>query len=469
MNYNMFDIKKRFLKFIIENNLINKNDGIVVGLSGGPDSICLLSLLNEIKDYMNINIIAAHVNHMLRGVEADADEEYARKMCEKMNIKFVSKKVDIKSYAKINKMSSESAGREARYDFFNCVLKKYNMNKIATAHNANDQAETVIMRMMRGTGLEGLGGILAKRDNIYIRPILFLRRDEIEAYCKKNMLNPRIDKTNLERIYSRNKIRLDILPYMKQNFNEDVIEAINRMALLLQEDNKYIEKKALDEYYNVVKEQKDKIIIFKEAFKLDKPILTRILRRAVSYISGNKYDLEMKHIFEIINLQNMDTGKQLDIPGNMYVSNVYKDIYIQKKCNNKTNESNIVKIYKDEISGKKLKYGEYSIDFEVICDKNINYQKNHLIKYFDYNIIEDSITIRTRKNGDKICPLGMHGSKKLKDIFIDMKVPKEMRDNIPIIQFDNDIAWIVSLKLSDKFKITSNTERILKITVNREV
>ena len=468
MNCDMFNIRDRFLKFITDNELIDKNDGIVVGVSGGPDSMCLLSLLNEIKDYMNIDIIAAHINHMIRGHEADADEEYTRQMCEKMNIKFVSKKIDINKYAKINKMSSESAGREARYEFFNDVLRKFNMSKIATAHNANDQAETVIMRMMRGTGLEGLGGILAKRDNIYIRPILFLGRNEVELYCEKNMINPRIDKTNLERIYSRNKIRLDILPYMKKNFNEDVVDAINRMALLLQEDNKYIEKRVSEHYFDVVKELNNKVIISKEAFKLERPIISRILRRAVSYVSGNKYNLEMKHIFEIINLQNMDTGKQIDMPGDMYASNVYKDICIQKKVNDIKNNDDFIKIDKDKIQGQKIKFGEYLIHFEVIYNKNIDYEKNNLIKYFDYNIIEGSIIIRTRKNGDKICPLGMHGSKKVKDILIDMKVPKEMRDCIPIIQFGNDIAWIVSLKFSDKFKIKPNTKKILKITVSRE-
>lgn len=467
MNSNIYNIKNRFLNFIKLNNLIEENDRIVVGLSGGPDSVCLLSLLNEIKDEMNLTIVAAHINHMFRGKEADGDEAYARNLCKKNNIAFFSKKINVAEYAKKNKLSSESAGRQVRYDYFDYIIKEHNMNKIATAHNANDQAETVLMRLMRGTGLEGLGGILAKRDEKYIRPILFMNREEVEEYCNVYKLKPHIDKTNLQRIYSRNKIRLDIIPYMKENFNTDVVDAINRMTMLVQQDNKYIEKKALEYYSKYVSAKDSAVIISKKAFSLDEAIIQRIIRRAVKAVSGNIYDVEMKNILSIINLQGMETGKQIDIHDKVYATCVYGDISIKKKELKTRLETIIIK--KNDLQGKAVKFGEYFIHFDLIYNKNISYEKNNLIKYFDYNMIEDSITIRTRKDGDKIIPLGMNGNKKIKDILIDAKIPREERDSLPIIQFDNDIAWLIPIKLSDKYKLTSKTKNILKITLIREV
>ncbi|MGN1032413.1 MAG: tRNA lysidine(34) synthetase TilS, partial [Intestinibacter sp.] len=228
------EMKNKFLKYIEENSLIEKGDGIVVGLSGGPDSVCLLHLLCSIRDEMELKIAAAHINHMIRGVEADGDEEYAKNLCKRLDVKFFVLRKDVERYGREKGMSSETAGRDVRYNFFNKIKDDLNYQKIATAHNANDQAETILMRIMRGTGLEGLGGIPVKREGKYIRPILFMKRKEVEDYCKNNNLEPRIDGTNLEKLYSRNKIRLDILPYMRDNFNKDVVEAINRMALLLQ-------------------------------------------------------------------------------------------------------------------------------------------------------------------------------------------------------------------------------------------
>ncbi|MDZ7542755.1 tRNA lysidine(34) synthetase TilS, partial [Clostridium perfringens] len=191
---------------------------------------------------------AAHVNHMLRGEEALKDEAYAESLCKKMGIQFYSTRVDINSIAKEKNISHEMAGRDERYKFFNDIKYTHIYSKIAVAHNSNDQAETVLMNMMRGTGIEGLCGIRSKRNNGIIRPILCLSRSEIENYCKENNLNPRIDKTNLEKIYSRNKVRLDILPYMQENFNEDIIDTINRMSRLLQIDNDFIEKQCNNSY-----------------------------------------------------------------------------------------------------------------------------------------------------------------------------------------------------------------------------
>lgn len=462
------NIKEQFLKYIQENDLVSKGEGIVVGLSGGPDSVCLLNLLCALREKMNLKIVAAHINHMLRAEDADKDEEYARSLCKRLNVEFFCKKIDINKYSKENGVSSETAGREVRYDFFDYIMEKVGFSKIATAHNSNDQAETVLMRIMRGTGLEGLTGIPVKRDERYIRPILFMERKNIEEYCKECGLEPRIDESNLERLYSRNKVRLDILPYMKKNFNQDIVETINRMVLLLQEDNRYIMEQVDKCYIDNCTKCDEEVIISRSAFECDNAIINRIIRRAIKEVGGNKYDVEVKHIKEVISLKDMKTNKKIDLPSGIYAQNIYGDIFIRLKSNKNKDEYEELVLSKEGMLHKEIYFKDYIFNFEVSAyEKNIDFIKNNEIKYFNYDNINGNIIIRQRKEGDKIIPLGMKGNKKVKDIFIDLKIPQEDRDVIPIIQFGDDIAWVVPMKVSDKYKVTDATKNILKIVVRR--
>ncbi|HLR36336.1 MAG TPA: tRNA lysidine(34) synthetase TilS, partial [Tissierellales bacterium] len=208
----------KVLETIRNYNLIDEGDQVVIGVSGGPDSMALLYILLDIKKVIPFNIYVAHVNHGVRGEAANKDEEFVRNICKDLNFPFYSIKVNMYEYAKDHNMTGEEAGRKLRYDFFKKVLKKHGRGKIAVAHNKNDQAETLIMRFMRGTGIDGLKGIPYKRGNI-IRPLLEINRDEIEAYIGENKIDTRLDKTNLEPIYNRNKIRLELMPYIEENFN----------------------------------------------------------------------------------------------------------------------------------------------------------------------------------------------------------------------------------------------------------
>ena len=455
-------------QFIIDNELIQSNDKILIALSGGPDSVCLLSILYNLKEEFNIKLGVAHVNHMLRGEESDKDEEYAKELCDKFNIEFYSRRIDIDKIANEKNISHEMAGRDERYKFFFELSKERDYNKIAIAHNLNDQAETIIMNIMRGSGIEGLCGIRSKRENGIIRPILCLSREEVEEYCDKNNLNPRIDKTNLENIYRRNKVRLDILPYMKENFNNDIINTINRMSKLIQIDNDFLEKESNNYYSLYCLKDESKLIISKEAFKLDKAILTRIIKKSFMNFSNKFNNFEMKHIYEIISLSKNETNKKIYLPNNIIALNVYGDIHLKKKDEKKI-ENEEITIEKSELNNKSIVYGKYIVNFNVIKNKNnIEFSNNVLIKYLDYDKIKEKLIIRKRKNGDKIIPLGMKGSKKIKDIFIDLKIPLDKRDEIPILCFDNEIAWIVKYKVSESFKISKETENIIKITFTRK-
>ncbi|MBY6839086.1 tRNA lysidine(34) synthetase TilS [Clostridium botulinum] len=467
-------MKKKVLSYIVDNNLIKSGDKILVALSGGPDSLCLLNILKELREELDIEIGAAHLNHLLRGEDAFKDEEFVISTCKEMNIPYYVKRVDINKYSKEHKLSSELAGRNVRYGFFDEILKKDGFNKIATAHNANDQAETIIFRLMRGTGLEGLGGIKVCREDKIIRPILCLTRKEVEKYIKEKNLNPRIDKTNFEKIYNRNKIRLDIIPYIQNNFNEDIVKTLNRMSLLIQKDNAFIERLCIKAYNEYCKKNTDSkfYILKKELFKEDQAIVTRIIRTALIEYSKSYYDFEMKHIYDILELSKKETGKGINLPKNIYVENIYGDIKISSKMKEdiKVDKTEFL-LNKKSIGEDRIQFNNYEFEISVLKNKSTNLidlKENKLVKYFDLDKINENILFRTRKNGDKITPLGMKGQKKLKDIFINMKVPKEERDLIPVICFDNDIAWILGLQISDNFKVTNNSKNILKIVAERK-
>lgn len=231
---NVIDTIKRY-------NLIKNGDSIVIGVSGGPDSICLLHILNELKQELNFKIYVAHINHLIRK-EAEEETEYVQEFCKKLGVECFVKRIDVQKEAKELKRGTEETGRKVRYEFFEEVLEKTKSNKIATAHNNNDKVETIIMNILRGSGTSGLKGIEPIREDKYIRPLIDIEREEIEKYCLENKLEPRIDKSNNENIYTRNKIRNVAIPYIKQEFNPNITKTINRLSEVVSEENEYLDK-----------------------------------------------------------------------------------------------------------------------------------------------------------------------------------------------------------------------------------
>lgn len=455
------------LDTIKEYGMLCENDKVIVAVSGGPDSICLLHILYSIREKFNLKLYAAHVNHCLRGEEADKDEEYVKEFCKKLGIECFAKRVDINKLAEERGLSSESAGRESRYEFFDELLKKLNAQKIALAHNANDQAETVLMRIIRGTGMEGLTGIKPIRGNIFIRPLINIKREYIEKYCMENNLLPRIDKTNLESIYTRNKIRLELIPYLQNNFNKDIVNVLNRLVSTIAVDNSYLEKISEERYNKYCEKKDEKVIIYKDAFNEDEAILNRILRKAIIRLKGDLYNIEKVHIKDILNLQVGSTGKRINLPGGITGINNYGDIELsfgEDLRKNFDDNKYFLYINKENIiEGLNLK-----VFLRLIQrDENIDFKEKPFVKYFDFDSPPKDIRLRTRRDGDRFTPFGMKGSKKLKDLFIDLKVPKEERDSIPLILFDEEIAWIAGYRISDKFKVNKNTKNILEITITK--
>ena len=310
-------LKEKVLDTIKKYNLIQNNDKIVVGVSGGPDSICLINLLNEIRNDKQIDfeLVVCHVNHMIRR-EASEDEEFVRKYCEERRIPFFVKRAKVEEIAKYMKIGTEEAGRKVRYDFFEEILNKTNANKIATAHTKNDNAETVLMNLIRGSGTKGLKGIKAIRDNKYIKPLIEISREEIEKYCVEKNLNPRHDKTNDENIYTRNKIRNILIPCIKKEFNPNIIDTIDRLSKLVYKENEYLEKITIETYKRIlIKEEKQEIILNLKRFnEEDEVIKSRLVLYTIKKLFGHTSGIEKIHIYDIIKLCENNIGNKYLTP-----------------------------------------------------------------------------------------------------------------------------------------------------------
>ena len=309
-------MKKEVLETIKKYNLIENGDRLVLGVSGGPDSISMLNILNQIKKQgiIDFKIYVAHINHMIRK-EAKTDEEYVKKYCDKNKIEFYSKSIDVRKLANNNKVGTEEAGRMVRYKFFDEVLEKTGSNKIAIAHNKNDKAETIIMNILRGSGITGLKGIEPKRGK-YIRPLVECERCEIEDYCEKEKLNPRIDKTNFENIYTRNKIRNIVIPYIKKEFNPNIIETLNRLSELVVDEEEYLEKQVEKIYKEIlIEENKSEIVIDLKQFNIqEKVIKSRVVLYTITRLFGTSKEISKVHIEDIIKLCGNNIGNKYLTP-----------------------------------------------------------------------------------------------------------------------------------------------------------
>lgn len=304
-------LKEEIINTIKKYNLIKENDSIVIGVSGGPDSICLLHILNEIRNELNFKIYVAHINHMIRE-EADEETEYVKDFCENLGIECYIKRIDVVEIANNLKKGTEETGRQIRYEFFSEILEKTNSNKIATAHNNNDKVETILMNILRGSGTSGLKGIEAIRDDKYIRPLINTSREEIEEYCDINKLNPKIDKSNNENIYTRNKIRNVVIPYIKQEFNPNIIKTINRLSEVANEENEYLNKVTENEFNNLLLEKGNNsyVLNLKKFNSLELVIKRRVILYTVNELLASTIGIEKVNIDDIIKLCNNNIGNK---------------------------------------------------------------------------------------------------------------------------------------------------------------
>lgn len=409
-------------------NLAEENNGILIGLSGGADSVCLTHALTCLKKELNLRIYTAHVNHGLRGLAADNDEKFAVDFSQSLGIECITVREDVRSYAEKYGISEEMAGRKLRYAFFERIMREYGLNKIATAHNKNDNAETIIMNFMRGSLMQGLSGIPVRRGDI-IRPLLDITRAEIEEYCRKNGLLYVTDKTNHEMIYTRNKIRLDLIPKIQKEFNQNFIETVTKNAVLLSEENDFLEQTAETVYKN----QKDGYLEL-NLLGTHKAIARRVIVKMMK--SAGICDITSEYVDAVLRLIDNQSGKSVDLPNGNTAKIEYGKLFVGRKS-----EQTPPFEYKIKIGEK-----TYIKELDITMFAETGEGKDA------FKIGENpEITIRSRRNGDYFYPSGMEGRKKLKEYFIDSKIPRDIRDKTGILTIDGEIAWVIGRRRDRRF------------------
>ncbi len=521
--------ERKVLSYCLKHTMFQKGDRVVLGVSGGADSICLLFVLLSLREVLGIKLHVVHVNHGLRE-DAGEDAAYVEDLCREYGILFMLEEIQLTSLAKDLKLGEEEAGRAARYEAFEKACKLYGCNKIAVAHNSNDRAETMLFNLFRGTGMKGVAGIQAVRDNI-VRPLLCLERSEIDEYLECRGIAYKQDSTNAEDDYTRNRIRHHIIPYAQKNVTEACVNNMCRAAEIFAEEEAYMEeqtyaaKKAcvimesVEEkaaYENGIHEGKANensihgsrtsescadnnykrfVISIDKFLELHPVIRKRLLLLLLKHLSPQQKDITAVHIEEILTLFTQPGNRQIHLPYHIRGERSYSQVWLERKPVSKVNsfgwpEQKTVSEVSDwpqEASGKvyaEILIQDYNVGDEHTVTlpngtkfivkvqeiqensvKNGVFSQNRYTKWFDYDKIKGTLQVRTRKTGDY---LTIHGSdsmqhKKLKDYMITEKIPKQERDAIPLLAEDNHILWLAGYRISEYFKVTINTRRILQV------
>ena len=428
-------------------NLIESNDIIVVGFSGGPDSVFLVEMLKKLQHFFNFKIYLVHINHLLRGEDADSDENFSFEYAKKNNLEIFIKRIPVKEIAKEVGKTLEEVGREERYKFFSEIYEKVRATKIATAHNKDDQIETFLFRLIRGTSLQGLEGIKIKNNNV-IRPISEIYKKDILEYLNKNEIQYKIDKTNFENEFTRNSIRLDLIPFIEERYNIKFKDKIFSLIKEIRENNQN-NSLNLSDYTD----SENRIILEKTKFLSNfdkKNLLSLFLNKKNIEVNRNKID-------EISSLIKSNGTKKIDLDKSYRIVKDYTYLYIEDKKENCVINNNVIQV---KIPSEQI-FDNFKITVSTVENLDIPKQKNQYLLDAIYN---DIIEVRYRKEGDRIF-LGEKHSKKIKEIFIDQKIPKDIRARLPIFLYNNTIFWIYNVKKAYIPKINKNESKLIKVLI----
>lgn len=462
--------------------MLKQGDRVLVAVSGGVDSIVLLQALYELRDELSISLAVAHLDHRLR-TDSHEDARFVKKRAEELGLPIVLKAVNVAAFIKKHKLSPEEGAREVRYNFLRSAARKLKACKIALGHTLNDQVETFLMRLLRGAGLEGLRGIPPVREE-FIRPLIECPREEILKFAQARKLKFRQDYTNLETKYFRNKIRLELLPLLEQ-YNPNVLRAIARTEELLREAGAYLEAQAYEKLKAATLSRNTDSITLSRTKLLNQPKILQelIVRQAIEHAKGDLREIEFVHVKEVLKeLEGHKSRSQLHLPGGLLFERRADEIIFSKSPKPRAKSQPYE--FPLSLEGTNI-LPEIGWRFELqlqtrfarshvntfTSQRRANLQTCKLANGFeeliDYDKIKLPLFVRNRRRGDRFVPLGMRARKKLQDFFVDEKVPAHERDEIPLLCDQRDIIWVVGMRLSDEYKVTPRTKRVLKITATK--
>ncbi len=465
----------RILQYITQHNLVSLGDKLIIALSGGPDSVCLLHLLYTMREKLGINLHAAHLNHNLRGAESEEDCRYASDLARSLDIPFTAHTVNIEQYRHNNRCSLEEAARQVRYAFLANTLTHEKAQSIATGHTRDDHVETIIMNIIRGSGLRGLRGLqpstliltTEKQTPVkVIRPLILLSREETEEYCRLNGLAPRQDSSNMSLNFFRNRVRHELIPCL-QKYNNRIDESLLRLASISSDDYQFITEQSNSIWRQVAQEKDDSIYLdLPLLLQLPKTLQRNAMAEALSHMLGSLYDIEFSHIEAMVQLLNKPASKLIHLPEGLALVKEYNRLVLTREATSSCPFPSLEDVHTIDIPGCKTIPG-WDISAEIVdCCKDVN-QCAGFTALFDRDKIGKQLTVRARKPGDRFRPLGMKALKKIQDFMVDMKIPRSWRDRIPLLCSDDTIIWIVGWRIDESYKVRPSTTGIVKIKFTR--
>ena len=473
---------RKFLQYCKREKLIEKDDYVLAGVSGGADSVCMLQLLVLLQKEVKFSLEVVHVEHGIRGEESVQDAMFVEQLCKKLNVPLQVYRVQAIDYAKEKKLGLEEAARILRYDCYRKVAEKAAapMVKVALAHHADDNAETVLFQMVRGSGIAGMSGIRPKRKLMpgveVVRPLLTATRKQIEEYLKEEGVSYCVDSTNTDVTYSRNKIRCNILP-MLEEVNQQAVMHINQSAMLFRELGDYIREQVERTAPEVLKVQEESLLIFVEKWKVLPEFLKKeLLHYAIETVAGSRKDVGLEHVELLAGLMELQVGRTIFLPYGIRAKRVYEGVLLEQAKVEETLDSQdgfYIDFTETEFT-KRLEQENVIIEvpnaqmsfslLESACE-SAKISQNTYTKCFDYDKIKGSLQVRTRKAGDYLVVDEDGHRKRLKEYFINEKIPSEKRDKILLLTKEDKVLWVVGGRISADTKIDRNTKRILKVRI----
>jgi len=494
-------LESKVIDFIQRYSLVSPEEVLVVGVSGGADSVCLLHVLAKWQRELGIKLHVAHLNHQLRGAESEADAKYVSDLAGSLGISITIDRQDVAAYRIGRNFSVEEAARELRYAFLARVAREVGANRIAVGHTRDDQVETILMHILRGTGITGLCGLApcspmvydsqgislpasplslrAKRSNLLvIRPLLDITREETTSYCQEHQLEPRIDSSNRSLSFFRNRLRLQLLPLLRQ-YNLGLDQALLRLADIAKEDNAFIEQHA-SELWNEVARQENSTIYLdrKRIASLPIALQRQLLRAAVTKVAGDTRDIEASHIEAARSLLNKPVGKRISLPHGFICQGGYDELVVASTARQSQlppcpfpplpGEFPLKVLGKTAFPGWKViaSIVEERVDsppLQGVLSTNEGAFQSHLVADFDLRKTGTELFVRQRQPGDRFQPLGMNIPKKLNEFMVDAKIPRSWRGRIPIVCSPQQIIWVAGWRIDDRVKTTEASKEILRL------
>lgn len=467
--------ESRVSRFIRQHGLAPENTKLVVAVSGGPDSVCLLNILWSLREELGIELHVAHLNHQLRGKGSAADAEYVQKMSGRLGIPITLESRDVTSFRAKNRLSLEEAAREVRYAFLAEVAAAVGTERVAVGHTTDDNVETILMHLLRGSGIRGMRGLLpltawpTSNDSItVIRPLLELTREETEAYCRRHRLAPRSDASNLSPEPFRNRVRHELLPTLR-TYNPQVDRALLRLAQIAGDDLEFIESEAARHRKDLLDVTENAVAIDKNRFMALPVALQRhLLRDAVETLTGSLKDIEAEHIEEVLKALDKPSGRVIGLRAGSNLT-IEPDRYVLARdsvalCPYPPLPESEIELNvpgTTEIPG-------WTVEAVIVSTSDLKKgEEDNLTAHLDYSSTGNQLSVRNRRPGDRFQPLGMAGTKKLNAFMIDEGIPRSWRSRIPIVSSGERVVWVVGRRIDDRVKVTETTRKVLRLEFRR--